>query len=115
MDALYNKKYEERVFAENLKYLAIALFIIALILAGLGEARAEVQQNIQTKAYPDGWSSDLMVSYKAINGYHPEGWTDSKGNVHIVWDDNEDDIYYAQVDESGAMVVSQKPLTQLSY
>jgi hypothetical protein len=115
MNALSHKSYEERVFSENLKYLAVALVIAALIFAGFGTARAETQLNVQTKAYPQGWSSDLAVSYKAINGYHPEGWTDMKGNVHLVWDDNEDDIYYAQVDESGAMVVSQKPLTQLSY
>jgi hypothetical protein len=115
MNALSHKSYEERVFSENIKYLAVALVVAALLFACFGTARAQTQLNVQTKAYPPGWSSDLAVSYKAINGYHPEGWTDMKGNVHIVWDDNEDDIYYAQVDESGAMVVSQKPLTQLSY
>ena len=115
MNALYNNGYEDKALCDNIKYLTVVLIIFALILMGAGSAGAQTPQNIQTKAYPEGWSPDLMVSYKAINGYHPEGWTDVKGNVHIVWDDNEDDIYYAQVDESGALVVAQKPLTQLSY
>ena len=115
MDKFYNFSYEERVYVQNIKYFAIIIFILMLIIAGVVPANAALQENVQTKAYPSGWSADLMASYKAINATHPEGWTDSKGNVHLVWDDNEDDIYYAQIDESGSLVVSQKPLTQLTY
>ncbi len=62
-------------------------------------------------AYPAGWTNDLMVSMQSLDAFHSDATVDSKGNVHIVWDDNGDDIYYSQVDESGSIVVSQKLIT----
>ncbi len=66
---------------------------------------------LSAAAYPTGWTNDLEVSVKALDGNHPESCLDALGNVHIVWDDGNDDIYYAQVDESGSVVVSQRLIT----
>lgn len=109
-----DKSYSESMMFENIKYIIIFIIFAVLALLGARPAAAQVA-NATNPAYPSGWSSDLMVSNKAINGLHPEAITDSKGNVHTVWDDNEDDIYYAQVDETGSLVVGQKPLTQIAY
>lgn len=108
------ENYKERIAMENLKYLFILILFLLLLIFDITKASAQ-QADAANKAYPTGWSSDLMVSYRAINAFHPEGITDTKGNVHIVWDDNDDDIYYAQVDESGSTVVAQKPLIQTAY
>jgi hypothetical protein len=66
---------------------------------------------MELMAYPTGWTNDLEVSMKALDTYHPDAAIDPQGNVHIVWDDNTDDIYYAQVDESGSIIISQKLIT----
>jgi len=114
MENFDDKAYSEKMFYENIKYIIIFTIIALIAFLGVKPAAAQVA-NANNPSYPSGWSSDLMVSNKAINGLHPESVVDSKGNVHIVWDDNEDDIYYAQVDETGSMVVGQKPLTQIAY
>lgn len=62
-------------------------------------------------AYPAGWTNDLEVSVRAVDANRPETTLDTLGNVHIVWEDNGDDIFYAQVDESGSVVVSQRVIT----
>ncbi len=115
MDNLNYKLYTDRVNSENAKYFLLGIAIIALMLLGVGPAHSQQQDNTANKPYPAGWSSDMMVSYKAINAIRPEGIMDSKGNVHLVWEDNDDDIYYAQIDESGSLVVAQKPLTQTAF
>lgn len=65
-------------------------------------------------AYPPGWTNDLEVSVRAIDANRPETTLDALGNVHIVWEDDGDDIFYAQVDESGSVVVSQRIITSSS-
>ncbi|HNY13629.1 MAG TPA: BNR-4 repeat-containing protein, partial [Candidatus Wallbacteria bacterium] len=115
MDNFNYKLYTDSVYSENAKYFLLCAAIIAMILLGVGPAHSQQQDSTANNPYPTGWSSDMMVSYKAINAIRPEGVMDSKGNVHMVWEDNEDDIYYAQIDESGSLVVAQKPLTQTAF
>lgn len=62
-------------------------------------------------AYPTGWMNDLEISFKALDAFHPDAAVDALGNLHVIWDDNGDDIYYCQVDESGSIVVSQRLIT----
>ena len=95
---------------------ALILFISCISSNSFSQSFKSLSNNEKIE-----WLSEVQVTKTTSNSTWPDLAIDSKGNVHIVWDDDRDssippwgnhEIYYAKLDNEGHILFNDKRISR---